>query len=124
MRGVECNLLDLGKVVLTSVSIHFTGTENAHLGVLVQSEFTDGSERVISMGPDVSQVKDVDLLLLPSLLGLLLRHDLNLHGPRWEAIISTYSDTGLEIDLLSLLDRLVKILLSVVVRLGSSLVGG
>jgi hypothetical protein len=76
------------------------------------------------MGPDVGQIKDVDLLLLPSLLGLLLRHDLNLHGPRWEAIISTHSGLRLEIDLLSLLDRLVKILLSVIVRLGSSLVGG
>jgi hypothetical protein len=43
------------------------------------------------MGPDVSQVKDVDLLLLPSLLGLLLRHYLNLHGPRWEAVISARS---------------------------------
>jgi len=59
------------------------------------------------MGPDVGQVKDVDPLLLPSLLGLLLRHDLDLHRPRWEAVISTYSGLRFEIDLLSLLDRLV-----------------
>jgi len=59
------------------------------------------------MRPDVGQVKDVDPLLLPSLFGLLLRHDLDLHCPRWEAIISTRSRLLLMYDLLSLLDRLV-----------------
>ena len=53
------------------------------------------------MRPDVRQVEDVDALLRPSLLGLLLRHDLHLQRPR---------------RVLALLDRLVQVLLSIVVR--------
>lgn len=83
VRRVECNLLDLGKVVLL-IRTGECGSvcKKIYLGVLVEGEFTDGSERVIAVRPDVSQVKDVDPLLLPSLLGLLLGHDLNLHRPR------------------------------------------
>lgn len=61
------------------------------------------------MWPDVGEIENVDLLLCPSLLGLLLRHDLDLHGPRREV---------------SLLNGLVKVLLSVIVGLGSSLIAG
>jgi hypothetical protein len=63
--------------------------KETYLGVLVEGEFTDGSEGVITVRPDVGQVKDIDPLLLPSLLGLLLGHNLDLHRPRWEAIISS-----------------------------------
>jgi hypothetical protein len=66
----ECNLLNLGKVVL---------------GILVQGELADRPEGEVLVGPDVGQVKDVDPLLGPEVLGLLLRHGLHLHGPRWES---------------------------------------
>ena len=60
---VERNLLNLGKVVLC---------------VLVQRELANLSERELLVRPDVCQIKDVDLLLLPELLGLLGGHCLEL----------------------------------------------
>jgi len=58
---VESNLLDLGEVVLH---------------VLVQEKLSDLAERELLLGPDVSQVEDVDPLLLPEVLGLLGGHGL------------------------------------------------
>lgn len=72
-----------------------------HVSILVQGELSDGSEGVLLVRPDVGQVEHIDSLLLPCLFGLLLGHDLDLKGPRWEV---------------SLLDGLVEILLSIVVR--------
>lgn len=58
---VESDLLDLGKVVLH---------------VLVQEELANLAERELLLRPDVSQVEDVDALLLPELLSLLGGHGL------------------------------------------------
>lgn len=101
VRWVESDLLDLGKVVLL-VNTTFTVNKQqwTHKSVLVQGVLSDGSERVLLVRPNVSQIEDVDPLLLPSLFGLLLRHDLNLKGPRGEV---------------ALLDRLVEVFLSVIV---------
>ena len=72
VRGVERDLLDLGKVVG---------------GILVEGELADGAERVVFVRPDVGEIKDVDALLLPGFLGLLLSHRLDLHGPRGEVAV-------------------------------------
>lgn len=72
MRRVECNLLDLGEVVLR---------------ILVQGEFTNLAEGELRVRPNVSQVEDIDALLLPYLLGLLRRHSLHLDGPLWEVAV-------------------------------------
>ncbi len=94
VSGVVCHLLDFGEIVC---------------GVLVESELADGSERVVLVRPDVGEIKHVDPLLRPSLLGLLLSHSLNLHRPR---------------RVLAPLDGIVEILPSVVIRLRRSLVRG
>ena len=94
MRRVKCDLFDLGEVVL---------------GVFVENNFADLAERELLLGPDVGEVKDVDLLLLPEILRLLGGHHLNSHGPRW--IFSSFNG-------------FVEVLLAVVGRLGSSLVVG
>jgi hypothetical protein len=72
MSWVECDLLNLGEVVL---------------GVLVQGELSDLAERELVLRPDVCQVKDVDTLVLPNLLSLLSRHGLDLDVPAWEVTL-------------------------------------
>lgn len=62
----ESNLLNLGEIVL---------------GILVQRDLPNSPERVIAVRPDMSQVKDVDSFLFPSLLRLFLGHGLDLHRP-------------------------------------------
>ena len=94
MRRVECDLFDLGEVVLN---------------IFVKDEFADLAERELLLRPNVGQVKDVDLLLLPKVLSLLRGHHLNRQGPR--RIFSSFN-------------RLVQVLLTVVGRLGRSLVIG
>ena len=84
VRWAESDLLDLGEVVD---------------GVLIESELTDLAERELLLWPNVSQVEDVDLLLLPEFLGLLRCHGLNLDTPLGE---------------LATLDGLVQVLLRVV----------
>lgn len=64
--GVESNLLDLGEVVLD---------------VLVEEKLADLAERELLLRPDVGQVEDVDLLLLPELLSLLRGHGLEADVP-------------------------------------------
>ena len=63
MRGVESDLFDFGEAVD---------------GVFVEFEFTDLTEWELLVWPDACQVKDVDLLLFPTLFGLLGGHGLNL----------------------------------------------
>ena len=66
MGGVEGCLLDFGKVVLS---------------VVVELEDADFAEGKLLMWPDVGQVKDIDLLLLPELFGFFSRHGLERDGP-------------------------------------------
>lgn len=63
---VKGDLLDLGEVVLD---------------ILVQVELSDLAAWKLLLRPDVSQVKDVDLLLLPQVLGLLRGHGLDFQVP-------------------------------------------
>jgi len=81
---VECDLLDLGKVVL---------------GVLIEEELSNLAQRELLVRPDVSQVEDVDPLLLPQVLSLLGSHGLEADVPAREV---------------ASLDGVVKILLGVV----------
>ena len=64
---VEGCLFDLGEVVPC---------------ILVELEDTNLTKRELLLWPDVGQVKDVDLLLLPQLLGFFGRHGLPRNGPR------------------------------------------
>ena len=80
MRGIEGDLLDFGKVVL---------------GVLVQDEFANLAERELVVGPDVGEIEDVDLVVLPELFGLLGRHGLYFERP---------------LGAISLVDRVVEVL--------------
>lgn len=66
VRRVKSNLLNLREVVL---------------GVLVQEELSDLAELELVLGPDVGHVENVNLLLLPQLLGLLRRHGLDADIP-------------------------------------------
>lgn len=66
--GVVCGLLDLGKVVFC---------------VFVKGEFADFAEGELLVGPNVGQVKDVDLLLLPEVFGFFGGHGLPCYGPGW-----------------------------------------
>ncbi|KAH0357207.1 CAT1 catalase, partial [Aureobasidium melanogenum] len=45
------------------------------LDVLVQEELSNLAERELTLGPDVGQIENVDLLVLPEVLGLLRGHD-------------------------------------------------
>lgn len=56
VRWVEGYMLSLGKVVD---------------GILVEGEVADLGQRELLLRPDVGEVEDVDLLLLPQLLGFL-----------------------------------------------------
>lgn len=64
--GVESDLLDLGEVVLD---------------VFIEEELSNLAQRELLLRPDVGQVEDVDLLLLPELLGLLRGHGLEADVP-------------------------------------------
>lgn len=66
---VESNLLNLGKVVD---------------GVLIEGELAHLRERKLLLGPHVREVEDVDLLLLPQLLGLSGCHSLDFDAPLGE----------------------------------------
>lgn len=88
MRWVESNLLNFGEVVD---------------GVLIESQFTDLLQRVLGLWPDMGKIEDIDLILLPRLLGLLGSHGLDLKRPFGE---------------FTSLDSFVQILLCVVRRLG------
>ena len=66
VRWVECNLLNLREVILC---------------VLIQGEFANLTKRELLMRPNVRQVENIDLLLLPELLGLLGGHGLELDRP-------------------------------------------
>jgi len=68
----EGGLLNFGKVILC---------------VLIQDDLTNLSQWELGLWPDVGQVEDIDLLLLPKLLGLLRRHGLDVHGPTWKVSI-------------------------------------
>ena len=50
MGGVESNLLNLGEVVD---------------GILIEDELSDLPTRELALGPDMSQVEDIDSLLFP-----------------------------------------------------------
>lgn len=63
MGRVESSLLDLSKVVF---------------GVLVESELTESTKRVVLVGPDLGEIKDREV----SLLSLLGGHGLHIAGPR------------------------------------------
>jgi len=69
---VEGNLLDLGEVVLD---------------VLVQEELSDLAERELTLRPDMGEIEDVDLLVLPEVLGLLGSHGLDLDVPTREVAV-------------------------------------
>jgi hypothetical protein len=69
---VESNLLNLGKVVLD---------------ILIQEELSNLAEGELLLGPDVGQVEDVNLLLLPKVLGLLGSHGLNHDIPSRELAV-------------------------------------
>jgi len=66
VRWRESDLFDLGKVVG---------------GVLVQDELTDLAEGILALWPDMSKIKNVDLVLFPSLFSLLRSHGLNFQIP-------------------------------------------
>ena len=63
---IVCHLLDLGEIVD---------------GILVEDEFSNLTSWELLLRPDVREVEDVDLLLLPKLFGFLGRHGLNLQRP-------------------------------------------
>lgn len=63
---VECDLLHLGKVISR---------------ILVENHLADLATGELLLGPDVGQVEDIDLLVLPKLFGLLRGHGLDLDGP-------------------------------------------
>jgi len=65
VRGREGRLLDLGEVVL---------------GVLVEDEFADGSERELLVRPDFGEIENV----VAEFLGLLRGHGLDVDSPRGE----------------------------------------
>jgi hypothetical protein len=69
---VEGDLLNLGEVVLD---------------VLVQEELSDLAERELTLRPDVGEIEDVDLLVLPEVLGLLGGHGLDLDVPSREVTL-------------------------------------
>lgn len=94
MSRVESDLLNLGKVVLD---------------VLVQSELSNLAKRELGVRPDVSQVKHIDLLLLPEILSLLSGHSLDANIP---AGIFTILDGEEKILLVSVRRVVVRILLS------------
>lgn len=66
MRWAESDLLNLGEIILH---------------VLIQTELSNLAERKLALGPAVSKIKDVDLLSLPQLLGLLWGHGLHTQIP-------------------------------------------
>mgnify|MGYP007046485915 FL=1 len=68
VRRRECNLLNLSEVVLW---------------VLVQSELTESSQRVLLLRPDLGQVKHREV----GLLSLLSSHCLNVTRPGWEVTL-------------------------------------
>jgi len=70
--GVEGDLLNLGEVVLD---------------VLIQEELSDLAEGELALRPDVGQIEDVDLLVLPEVLGLLGSHGLDLNIPTRELAV-------------------------------------
>ena len=88
MRWVERYLLNLGEIVLC---------------VLIEHKLANFAERELLLRPDVCQVEDVDLLLLPEILSLLCSHCLNLNRPL--GIITTLD--GLEEILLRIIGTLV-----------------
>jgi len=91
---VEGDLLDLGKVVLD---------------VLVENHLTNLAERELLLWPDVGQVEDVNLLVLPEVLSLLWCHSLNHDIPAW---VFTVLDGVVEILLVSIWRVLGRVLLS------------
>ena len=66
MGGIESCLFDFSEVISC---------------VLVKLEDTDFAERELLLWPDVGQVEDVDLLLLPQIFSFLGRHSLPGDGP-------------------------------------------
>ena len=66
---IESNLLDFGKIIL---------------GVLVELEAAYFAKRELLVGPDMGQVKGIDLLLLPEFFGLFGSHGLEGYSPRGE----------------------------------------
>jgi hypothetical protein len=69
MRWVEGDLLNLSKVVLH---------------ILVEEEFSDLAERELALRPHMCEIKDIDLLVLPQILGFLGSHGLDAYVPTWE----------------------------------------
>lgn len=59
----ESNLLSLEKEIIW---------------VLIQDHFADWDERVVTVGPDLSHIKDVKSVAVP----IFLRHYLHIHSPR------------------------------------------
>ena len=66
---IESNLLDFSKVIL---------------GVLVELEAAYFAKWELLVGPDMGQIKGIDLLLLPEFFGLFSSHRLEGYGPRGE----------------------------------------
>ncbi len=86
MCGVESNLLDLGEVVLC---------------ILIQDKLADLAQGELVVWPNVGEVEDVDLLVLPQIFGFFCGHGLDFEGPFGE---------------LAALDGFVKILLGIIGR--------
>jgi hypothetical protein len=84
MSRVECDLFNLCEVVL---------------GVLIEEELSNFTERELVLGPDVGHVEDINLLLLPYFFSLFRCHSLEHNVPTGEV---------------ALLDGLVKVLGGVV----------
>ena len=66
MRWVIGSLFDLGEIIDS---------------IGVESELSDLANGELFMRPDVSHIEDVDLLLLPEILGFFGRHCLETNGP-------------------------------------------
>jgi len=69
--GVECGLFDFGEVVL---------------GVFVEFETADFAERELLLRPNVGQVEDIDLLVLPEIFSFFGGHGLEGHRPGGELL--------------------------------------
>lgn len=72
MRRAEGNLLNLGKVILC---------------ILVQDDSSNLFQWELALWPNVCQIKYIDLLLLPKLLGLLGSDGLDVHSPAREVAL-------------------------------------
>ena len=72
VRRVEGDLLHLGKVILD---------------VLIEHKFADLTTWEHLLRPDVGEVKDVDLLLLPKLFSFTRCHCLHFNGPFWKVTL-------------------------------------